>query len=114
MLTALLASGCVSSREAGRADAKRDLAKGILAMETSGLGGRYNKEYFHLLGQRYDIRVSELGCLVDERTLKRAEGYNEIMVAEMERRFGTNFWRQAMADAKEDYESKHREAKTEE
>jgi hypothetical protein len=51
---------------------------------------------------------------VEERTLKHAEGYNEIMVAEMERRFGANFWRQAMADAKEIYESKHRETKTEE
>src|SRR6188508_219548 len=90
VVVAVLFAGCMSPREAGRADAKRDVSKGILAMETWGLGGRYNKEYYRLLGQRYGIRVSEAGCLVDKCTIEHADGYNEIMDAEMERRFGTD------------------------
>jgi len=105
-LAAMFSCGYEASRDVGRADARQDLSKGVLAMETWGLGGKYNQEYFRLLHERYGIRVSETGCLVDKRILEHAEGYNEIMIAEIEHRFGTNFWREVMADAKKIYETK--------
>ena len=52
--------------------------------------------------------VRDYGCLVDERTIEHILGYNEIMDAEMARRFGTNFWTEVMADARKIYENKQK------
>src|SRR5439155_5808318 len=37
---------------------------------------------------------------------RHARGYNEIMMREIERRFGTNVWQQTTADAQRLYEGK--------
>lgn len=101
--------GCLSDRDAGRASARRDLAGGVLQMHH--LGGRHaaylDDEYWPLLEKRYGIRVIDHGCLVDERTVERAEGYNEVVDAEFARRFGTNFWQPVMEEAKANYAARH-------
>jgi len=105
--------GCVSDRDLGGAEARRDLARGVLQLHY--LGGRHagylKEDYWPLLKTRYGIRVVDRGCLVDERTLRRAEGYNEIMEAELARRFGTNFWQPVMEEARDSYAARHQSAK---
>ena len=105
--------GCVSDREAGRAEARRDLARGVL--QWHHLGGRHapylDQDYWPLLKTRYGIGVVDHGCLIDERTLRRAEGYNDVMDAELPRRFGTNFWQPVMEEARASYAARHPSAK---
>ena len=103
-------AGCISGRNAGRADARRDLSKGVLGIEAFGRHTSYVfDDYYPLLRERYGIRVTDFGCLVDDRTIEHVIGYNEIMDAEMARRFGTNYWRQALESARQNYESKQRQ-----
>jgi hypothetical protein len=108
-LLCILATGCASlSERSGRADARRDLANGVLAKERFGLPVVCINEYSELLRERYRIELrSVAGCVVDSRILGHARGYNGVMVAEIERRFGTNIWGATMSDALKQYEDKH-------
>ena len=109
-LGAVWLAGCISGRDAGRADARRDLSKGVLGIEAFGQHPSYEiDDYYPLLRERYGIRVLDFGCLVDDRTIEYVLGYNEIMDAEMARRFGTNYWRQALESVRQNYESKQRQ-----
>ena len=110
-LACVCLTACMSGREAGRADAKRDLSKGKLGLESFGRHPRYVfDDYYPLLQTRYRIKVRDYGCLVDERTIQHVEGYNEVMDAEMARRFGTNFWKQAMQEAQTNYAARYSKA----
>jgi hypothetical protein len=103
--------GCRSGREAGRAAAERDLSRGKLGWEAWGRRERYLfDDYYPLLQARYGIKIRDYGCLVDDRTFQHIEGYNEVMDAEMARRFGTNFWKQAMQEAQTNYAARHSKA----
>lgn len=105
VLVCVALTGCTASpRKLGRADAKRDLAKGTLAQETYGLPTIYQGEYFKLLAEKYPIEMRPVaGCLVDDKIVGHAAGYNEIMDREIEHRFGTNILDKAFADAKKHY-----------
>ncbi len=109
LLTAACLFGCASDRDVGRADARRDLARGVLQLHD--LGGRHDsyldEDYWPLLKNRYGIRVIDHGCLIDERTLQRAQGYDEVMDAELARRFGTNFWQPVLEEARGNYALRH-------
>ena len=109
LLAASCLCGCVSDIEAGRAEAQRDLARGVLQWHY--IGGRHaaylDEEYWPLLKSRYDITVIDHGCLIDDRTLRHSEGYNEVMDAETFRRFGTNFWQPLLEEAKANYAARH-------
>jgi len=72
----------------GRADARRDIRDGHLAVEVYGLGaGSIAKP----LEERYhvDTRVVA-GCVVDDTLMGHARGYNIVSAAEVRRRFGVD------------------------
>src|SRR5438093_1102107 len=83
----------------GRADAERDIQAGRLAREVflapwTETGGLY------ILEERYGIKWRMVGTdLVTQKSLDHARGYNEIMEAEIERRFGVGVIEAAEAEA---------------
>ncbi|MSU57913.1 MAG: hypothetical protein EXS35_06980 [Pedosphaera sp.] len=92
---------------AARVEAQRDIESGQLAYEVYGFLLPYFSECEQLLCDRYRIHLRVVGgCVVDESVRAHAKGYNEIMVPEIERRFGSNLWAQTEADAKRIYDSK--------
>jgi hypothetical protein len=91
----------------GRADALRDLAKGVLAYETFGLPKPDFSEYQQVLLERYKIELRPIaGCVVDSRILGHSYGYNQIMGPEIERRYGDRVWDQAEAEAEQRLQQK--------
>jgi hypothetical protein len=106
------------ANHSGRKDARRDLAAGILAQERYGLPALglnedhsqivlTPEEYAQFLSERYGVQLRTVaGCIAGERVRGHAEGYNEVMDAEIERRYGTNFWHQSRENAMKFYEEK--------
>lgn len=74
----------------GRADARKDLQAGKLRIETMGPPpAPWEVTYVKLLKERYGITYSWVaGCIVNDRVSGHARAYNQIMEAEIERRFG--------------------------
>lgn len=70
----------------GRADARRDIRAGHLAVEVSGLGaGSFAKP----LKDRFQVETRVVaGCVVDDIILGHERGYNVVSAAEIKRRFG--------------------------
>ena len=92
----------------GRSDARADLHAGNLATESFGKPAHYRPVYHRLLKDRYgvDSRVVA-GCGVDNRIIGHASGYNEVMCAEIRRRFGKDVFERTAADAKRIYFNNH-------
>jgi len=74
----------------GRADAKKDVQNGHLAVEVYG-GPGFLVPLFHELKERYGVEARPVAaCVVDDQILGHAAGYNRISAAEVKRRFGVN------------------------
>ena len=92
--------------ERGRRDARHDLAKGILAVETCGLPIS-NSGAHRLLRERYGIHVRSVGgCVVNSRLRAHIAGYNELSGAEIEQRFGKDVWDNAREESRNHYSQK--------
>ena len=73
---------------AGRVDAERDLRAGKLAIEAYGFGAGAGS-YVTLFRERFQVDVIAVAqCLVNDRIVGHASGYNAVTEAEIERRFG--------------------------
>jgi len=99
----------------GRADAKHDVERN--ALTPIGLGsptlycqGFYN-EWQKFVREKYGVEIQWL----DRRTTDTQKvedyfrGYNEVMVVEIERRFGTNFMERTFTEASKIYQHDHPE-----
>ncbi|MEY2483420.1 MAG: hypothetical protein QOK24_1948, partial [Verrucomicrobiota bacterium] len=85
-----------SAYRAGRFQAQKDRAAGILAIEEFGFGAGMATE---ILRERYQIEVRAVaGCLVNEKILGHAAGYNAVSEPEIDRRVG----RKRVAEAREE------------
>jgi hypothetical protein len=88
-----------SAYRAGRLEAQKDVAAGILAIERYGLGAGSDAK---ILRERFQIEVRAIaGCVVDEKILGHAAGYNEVSEAEIDRRVGLNRVAEASEEAAE-------------
>ncbi len=84
----------------GRADALKELAQGTLALETMGLPPVSRGAYIDLLKQRHGIQLRAVaGCLVTPSLTGHARGFNEVMLAEIQKRFGPDALEKAERDA---------------
>ena len=73
----------------GKADATRDVAAGVLAVEVYGMGAGAGRGV-ELLSERFGIDTRVVaGCGVDLEILGHAAGYNKVSEAEIDRRFGS-------------------------
>jgi hypothetical protein len=94
--------------EHGKADAQRELAQGVLAYETFGLPQPDFSEFRQVLLERYKIEVRAIaGCLIDSKILGHSSGFNQIMEAEIVRRYGKDVWDRAEAEAQQLFQQKH-------
>jgi len=94
--------------EGGRADAQRDIQRGVLATESAGLPTVWAGEYDRLLKQRYGVEDRGVaGCMVDDRIVGHMAGYNEVSNAEIKRRFGADVFDRTAKDAQALYKKKH-------
>ena len=74
----------------GRADAEKDVAAGTLAIEEYGFGAGYGP-YVELLCERYQIEIRPVAaCIVNERILGHAAGYNKVSEREIDQRVGSD------------------------
>jgi len=94
----------------GRADAERDTRAGRLVIERFGLLFGEG-DYVTILRQRYQIEMKTVaGCLVDDEIVGHAVGYNEIMKAEIERRFGPGLLERVREEAEAEAEANRKPA----
>lgn len=71
---------------AGRADAEKDVAAGILAIEEYGFGAGSGSS---ILRNRHQIEIRAVAqCMVDEKILGHAAGYNSVSEPEIDRSVG--------------------------
>jgi len=93
-----------SAYEKGHDDAERDLKAGRLALEIFGLPAPYFGEYTKLLLDRYHIELHQVaGCVIDNQIAGHANGYNEVAIKEIERRYGKDILETARQEASERY-----------
>jgi hypothetical protein len=74
---------------AGRFDAKKDVSAGILAIEDAGLLPGHERWDGPILRERFKIEIKTIaGSVVDETCIGHRDGYNDVSVREIDRRFG--------------------------
>jgi hypothetical protein len=84
----------------GRADALKEIAEGRLALETMGLPPVSRGAYRDILKERHGIQLRAVaGCIVNSTITGHARGFNEVMTAEIAKRFGPDALEKAGADA---------------
>lgn len=86
----------------GRADARKDLQSDKLRVETMGFPpAPWEKTYERTMKERYGIEFQRVaGCVVSDRLIGHAKGYNEIMGAEITRRFGADVLKKTADEAR--------------
>lgn len=73
----------------GEEDARKDITAKKLGWESIGLPPPWHREYARMLEQRYQITIRSVGdCTPDSVIWAHARGYNQVMKAEIEKRFG--------------------------
>jgi hypothetical protein len=76
-------------REEGRTEAEQDIAAGRLKLRSYGLPGPWFFREIQLRKERLGVEPDGVGdCMVPDDVVERANGYNERMKEEMDRRFG--------------------------
>ena len=81
----------ILSSEDGKKDAKNDIAKGILKIKRYGLTAAIPKDSINELKKKYDIEITENGCVLINTTAEYFTAYNEVMKTEISKRFGVKF-----------------------
>ncbi len=105
-------NGSIYSRRAysaGRAEAHRDLARGVLAIEYCGLRrGEMIEDADRLMRERYGVLYRPIaGCMVNEQVLGHAKGYDDVTRPEILRRFGPDCFDRVLKEAENRFYRKH-------
>jgi hypothetical protein len=94
---------------AGRADAKRDVARGYFATEEFGRLPVFYDEYVRLAAKRYGVHIKVLaGCIVDDEIVGHAKGYNEISGPAIVHHFGKDVLFEVATEVQRQWEKKRR------
>ena len=92
----------------GRSDAEKDVRENRLIIEAFGLPSPWDGDYAKVLDQRYHIQVRTLAtCIVDDKTVGHAKGYNEVSRAEIKRRFGSDVIEKTRSEVQKHWEENH-------
>ena len=84
----------------GKEDALRDLESNKLILKTFGRQASWSFEWKRLLEERYGIEIVVIaGCIVSEEEIEYVKGYNDISVAEIEKRLGKDVLDKTSDDA---------------
>jgi hypothetical protein len=105
--TSIVSLGCKSPKERGRAEAERDLKKGILCLKSYGYPGEVSRTYYQLAKERYGIQNEVVaGCMVTTELTEHADAYNEVMREAITEKFGQDALSKINKEAWEIYEKK--------
>ena len=98
-----------SAYKAGRSEAMKDVKENRLIIEVSGLPAPWSGEYTKVLAAKYHIQLKTVaGCIVDSKIVGHERGYNEISVAEIERRFGHGVLAKTAEDVQKKWQLTHK------
>ena len=104
VITAFAISGCVTVSESarrGRTDAKADVQRGKLAIETAGMPAPWVETYARLMQKRYAVELRTVGtCMIADDDAEHCRAYNEVMIAEISRRYGSDVFEKTEAEAR--------------
>ena len=90
----------------GQAEGKRDIASGKLMLKRYGLLAPWVPPTNKQLKDRLGVETTMVaGCVVTEELVEEANGYNDIMLQEIERLFGKDAIRKICEDATAEYAS---------
>jgi thiol-disulfide isomerase/thioredoxin len=85
--------------EKGKADARKAVSEGKLAVIDFGLPAMYVWEGKEILQKKYGIYVHLGGCIVDEKSGLYTNGYNQISKVAIKKKYGKGFltkiWKEA-------------------
>ena len=88
----------------GAQEAQEDIQRGHLEIRGYGLPARWMPLYARLLKERLGVRFNEVaGCMVSRRLEKHTKAYNEMMMREIERRYGAGILEKLADEASEMY-----------
>jgi hypothetical protein len=91
-----------SAYQAGREEAEKDLRDNRWIVEWYGKIPAWNSEYAKLLEERYHIQLRTVaGCIVDDKIVGHARGYNEISLPVIKRQFGADVLERTQTEASE-------------
>ena len=115
------ASAHNESYEKGKIEAAENLKNGKFVFKAWGLSSSklYSWEsaeeiYNRTLKEKYEITFEWVGgCMVDEETAEYVEGYNEVLKAGVEAKYGTDILERIRKQADEEYEIKYGERERE-
>lgn len=98
-----------SAYKAGRSEAMNDIKANRLIIEVSGLPAPWSGAYAKFLADKYHIQLKTVaGCIVDSKIVGHERGYNEISVAEIERRFGHGVLENTARDVQNKWQQAHK------
>ena len=85
----------------GREEARADIAAGELVLRTYGVATSVESPYNRLLSERLGVQVRIVaGCTPGLKTIVETTAYNDVMEAEIRRRFGSHVLAEIERDAK--------------
>ena len=97
---------------AGCDAARADVQAGRLIYRWSGHAGHWGHWIVNQLSQRFGVAVAEFGvCFVTDSKLSFNDGYNSVVIAEIDRRHGAGAFQSVMTEAKAQSEESLRDAR---
>src|SRR5215216_3046629 len=86
----------------GQADAKNDLKNGKMVYKIAGLGFQEEEICKLILLRDYEIELERVaGCEIEEKLGDYKDGYNEVMIEAIEKRYGNDIFDKAFEQAHE-------------
>lgn len=96
LMLAIALSGCATPRfqaaRQGRADARKELESGLMAIEVCGYSPvpeKHTQSEKYLMDRGVQIRLVG-GCMPGDEVIGHAEGYNEVMMEGMKKKLGSD------------------------
>ena len=91
---------------AGRNEAQQDFHNGLLMVKTYGLPQPWSQVYCSNLLSRYQVATRYVaGCDVNDKLAQNVQGYNEIVAAEIAKRYGADLLDRVAKESARQYEA---------
>ena len=91
--------------EKGRKQAHEELAQHTLAIQQFGLPAPWVIEYVNRLRTDYHINVRMTGCVITEESISFQQGFNAVMMDEIEKQYGKDMLPKVAAESRKRYEA---------
>lgn len=110
LITFLAGVACYSygSYYGGKFEAHLDVMSGAFSIRTYGTSDGAIVQYRDILSNEFGIDVIVVGgCIVSRELQEKSRGYNDVMEAAMEKRYGRGILERLWRRARSEYQKKH-------